>query len=211
MKEIYISIVLIVVFICAIIIGLLITNQGKEKKDRYNFLINFPYEMESKSPRLNLVFRLVLALFCGVCSISSIVILFVDGAYLLEKVLSLLLIFNSFLLVGLFLLNMKNYKIHLINSVSFMVINSIGYFLIGYLPIRDNFTFYPLWICIVGFIIFAMLIFFLILPSVKNWYVLKKDEEGNFTRGKIFPLAVLEWVNILAYILIFVILAINYF
>ncbi len=211
MKEIYINIVLIVVFICSIVIGLLITNQGKEKKNRYNFLINFPYEMGSRSPKLNLVFRLVLALFCGVCSISSIVILFVDGIYLLEKVLSLLLIFNSFLLIGLFLLNMNNYKIHLANSISFMVINSISYFLIGYLPLRNNFTFYPLWISIVGFIIFAMMIFLLLLPCVKNWYMLKKDDEGNMIRGKIFPLAALEWVNILMYILIFVILTINYF
>lgn len=207
MKDLYIFFVLFIVFIFSMIVGINITNFNKKKK--YNFLVNFPFEMESSSFKLTLIFRFVLALFCGMCSICSIYFLFVNGKYLLEKFLSLVLVFNSFLLVSLFVIDMKNYKAHLANSIIFMVLNAISYFLLGYIPLRDNFDLYPMWMMIVGFIFFVIMMFLLLLPSIKNWYIMKKDEEGNLTRGKIFPLALIEWVNILLYLLIFVLLLIN--
>lgn len=207
MKDLYIYFVLFVVFIFSLIVGINITNFNRKKK--YNFLINFPFEMESSSFKLNIIFRFVLALFCGMCCICSIYFLFINGNYLLEKFLSLILVFNSFLLVSLFVINMKNYKAHLANSIVFMALNAVSYFLLGYIPLRDNFNYYPIWMMISGFILFALMMFLLLLPSIKNWYIMKKDEDGSLTRGKIFPLALLEWINILLYLLIFVLLLIN--
>ena len=208
MKEIYISFVLITIFICSMIIGYICHNFSN--KEKFNFLINFHFEMKSQSNKLTLIFRITLAFFCGICSIDSLVLFFISSNYLIEKILSLTLIFNSFLLVSLFINDMKSYKPHLVNSILFMIFNVISYALLGYFTFRSNFVFYPLWFGIVCFVIAVILLFIALLPRLKNWYVLKKDEEGNLSRGKIFPLAFIEWINILFYVLLFVLAIVNY-
>lgn len=208
MKEIYITLVLLTIFICSMIIGYISYNFNRN--ERFNFLVSFPFEMKSKSNRLTLIFRITLAFFCGISSVDSLVLFFISSSYAIEKILSLLIIFNSFLLVSLFIIDTKSYKAHLVNSILFMVLNSFSYGLLAYLTFRSNFVFYQMWIGIVSLVISVIILFIALLPSLKNWYVLKKDEEGNLSRGKIFPLAFIEWINILFYVLLFVLVMVNY-
>lgn len=208
MKEIYITLVLLTIFICSMIIGYISYNFNRN--ERFNFLVSFPFEMKSKSNRLTLIFRITLAFFCGISSVDSLVLFFISSSYAIEKILSLLIIFNSFLLVSLFIIDTKSYKAHLVNSILFMVLNSFSYGLLAYLTFRSNFVFYQMWIGIVSLVISLIILFIALLPSLKNWYVLKKDEEGNLSRGKIFPLAFIEWINILFYVLLFVLVMVNY-
>lgn len=208
MKEIYITLVLLTIFICSMIIGYISYNYNRN--ERFNFLVRFPFEMKSKSNRLTLIFRITLAFFCGISSVDSLVLFFISSSYAIEKILSLLIIFNSFLLVSLFIIDTKSYKAHLVNSILFMVLNSFSYGLLAYLTFRSNFVFYQMWIGIVSLVISVIILFIAFLPSLKNWYVLKKDEEGNLSRGKIFPLAFIEWINILFYVLLFVLVMVNY-
>ena len=208
MKEIYITLVLLTIFICSMIIGYISYNYNRN--ERFNFLVSFPFEMKSKSNRLTLIFRITLAFFCGISSVDSLVLFFISSSYAIEKILSLLIIFNSFLLVSLFIIDTKSYKAHLVNSILFMVLNSFSYGLLAYLTFRSNFVFYQMWIGIVSLVISVIILFIAFLPNLKNWYVLKKDEEGNLSRGKIFPLAFIEWINILFYVLLFVLVMVNY-
>ena len=208
MKEIYITLVLLTIFICSMIIGYISYNYNRN--ERFNFLVSFPFEMKSKSNRLTLIFRITLAFFCGISSVDSLVLFFISSSYAIEKILSLLIIFNSFLLVSLFIIDTKSYKAHLVNSILFMVLNSFSYGLLAYLTFRSNFVFYQMWIGIVSLVISIIILFIASLPNLKNWYVLKKDEEGNLSRGKIFPLAFIEWINILFYVLLFVLVMVNY-
>lgn len=207
MREIYVSLAILLIFISSITIGVIIANYKQERK--YNFLNSFPYEMENKDNLwMNLTFRSSLALFCGISSVGSLLFFFVGSEYLISRILSLTIVLNSFLLVSLFIINMNNYKLHLINSILFMVLNVVSYFLLAYLPFRENFVFYPMWLMVVSIIIGLILLFILLLPSLKNWYILKKEEDDKYSRGKVFPLAVIEWLNIIAYVLIFIIMLI---
>ena len=209
MREIYLSLALLLIFISSITIGVIITNYKQEKK--YNFLNSFPYEMENKDYLwMNLTFRSSLALFCGVSCVGSLLFFFIGSEYLISQILSLVILLNSFLLVSLFIINMKSYKLHLINSIIFMVLNVLSYFLLAYLPFRENFVFYPMWLTIVSIIIGLILLLILLLPSLKNWYILKKEDEDKYIRGKVFPLAIIEWINIIAYVLIFIIMLVVY-
>lgn len=208
MKDLYLTLILVVIFICTIWIGFLVTNYNK--KEKYNLLNHFPFEMKSESLKLTLIFRFTLALFCGICSIASIILLFVNGTYLLERFLSCLLVFNSFMLVNLFVIDMHSYKSHLFNSVIFMVINLLSYFLLFYLPIRDDFVYYSLFILITSLIVFLTIMVLLFLPTLKKWYIIKYDEKNQEKRGKLLPLALIEWINIFLYVLIYILIAINY-
>ena len=208
MKEIYITLVLLTIFICSMAIGYMCFSFNK--KEKFNFLVDFPFEMKSKSNRLTLLFRITLAFFCGISSIDSLVLFYLSSSYLIEKTLSLLIIFNSFLLVSLFIIDTRNYKAHLASSILFMIFNFLSYGLLAYLTFRSNFVFYPMWLGIVSLIIAVIILLIAFLPSLKNWYVLKKDEEGNLSRGKIFPLAFIEWINIFIYVFLFILVMVNY-
>ena len=209
MIEVYISLVAVVLFIVSIMVGLLSIRQNKKTK-KYNFLNMFPYEMKSENPSLLLTFRSVLALFCGVCCIVSIYIFFVKDELLISRILSFGLLINSFLLLTMFTVDMRNYKLHLYISIIFSILNIINYALYGYLGIRYNFTKYPLGVTITCFILAIILLTLILLPTFKNWYLLKKDEDGNLSRGKIFPLAILEWINLISFVLLFLITGITY-
>lgn len=211
MKEIYIILVLIILFITTIFSGILVANYKKEKKDRFNFLNHLPFEMVNYSSlRLTLTFRFILSLFSGMCAIASIFVLFVNGDYLLEKVLSFFLLINGIILVNLFIVDLKNYRIHIGSLIFFMVFNVISYCFLVYLPIRDNFRYYSLFLLISSSIILIGMLLLISIPTLKRWYALKLDQNGDFTRGEVLILSIVEWINILFYVFIFIILAINY-
>lgn len=212
MKELYINIVLFLSFILSQIVGLLITNYSqKDKKEKYNYLNKFPFEMSSTQSNYNLIFHITLGLFCGMCALSSIVLLFQNGQYFLERVLCFILVINSFALLSLFMVDFRQYKVHLVNSIIFTILNLMAYFLLGYLSIRSSFNEYKMWIFIISLIIFLFLLVSLFLPSLKKWYILKQDDEGNYIRGKVFPLALFEWINIFLFLFIFIILTLKLF
>lgn len=209
MREIYITVVLVVVFACAMVIGLSITHH--RQKSKYSFLRNFPFEMKSDSLNLTLIFRFTLALFCGVCSVESLLLFFLGGMYFIEKTLAMILILNSFLLVSLFVIDTKNYFVHAVNAILFMSLNAVAYLLLFYLPLRDAFAYYPMWLSVVSAVIAALLLGLEIGIFLNNCFRLKKDAEGNYTRGKVFPLAFGEWVNVFSYVLLFLIVIADYF
>ena len=208
MREIYITAVLLVVFVCAMIIGLSIVNHGQKKK--YSFLKNFPFEMKSDNLSLTVIFRFTLALFCGVSSVESLLLFFLEGMYLIEKALALVLILNSFLLVSLFIIDTRNYYVHAVTSILFMSLNAASYLLLFYLPIRDAFSFYPVWLSVVAAVIAVVLLGSEIGIFFNNCFRLKKDGQGNYTRGKVFPLAFGEWVKVFGYVLLFLIVILDY-
>ena len=208
MIESYICLVSIVLFIISMIVGRYI--YSFEKKEKYNYLTMFPYEIKPKAYGLLITFRGLLALWLGVCSISSIYIFFINQYLLIEKVLTLVIVINAFLILSLFVVDMKNYKLHQGLAVFSSLFNIFIYLLLGYLGIRFAFTKYPLALTIISFVIALVLIVILLLPSLKNWYILKRDEEGNLTRGKIFPLAFFEWINIISFVLFYLIIGITF-
>ena len=77
-----------------------------------------------------------------------------------------------------------------------MVLNVLSYFLLAYLPFRENFVFYPMWLTIVSIIIGLILLLILLLPSLKNWYILKKEDElDNENKKYNKAKKVMEWVQ----------------
>ena len=211
MEMLFLGIGILLIFLMSMGFGYFVANKDKkENETRFSFLTHFPFEIKCRDEKLNLVFRGLLVIIAVLIGFTALYTLFINASYLLEKNLSLLILLNAFILVALFIIDTRKYKVHLITSILFMVVNLGIYFLIWYLPIRDNFVNYHLATLIIGVVLFLVLVFLTFLPSLKRWYVMEIDEEGNKTRGKVFPLALIEWIHIVIYLLSFIVLLINY-
>lgn len=207
MNMLFLTIPLIFIFFITMGFGYYITK--KEKDSTFSFFTHFPFEIKSKNDKLLILFRALLVIVAGLCAFISLYSLYVEGNYILEKNLALLMVLNSILLVALFMIDTRKYKVHLVTSILFMLFNLGISFLVLYLPIRDNFVNYHLVTLILGVIIFVLQLVLTLLPSLKHWYVMEVDEAGNKSRGKVFPLALVEWIHILSFLSIFIILLIN--
>lgn len=201
MIDLFLSLVALILFLVSIILGALIYNNKDKRK--FNFLNMFPFEMKSKDYRLNNLFYLILTLSLGFVIYVSLYLFYLYEVVLLSKFLSLSLIFCSLLLISLFVIDFKNYKLHLLTSILFTTLNAMNYAVFSYLGYRFAFTKYPLWSSIIGVVVTIFLLILLLLPSLKSWYLLKKNQNNEFVRGRIHPYAFIEWINIILYILLF--------
>jgi hypothetical protein len=182
-----------------------------DTKEKVSFLRNFPFELRSKKNyNLNILFKSVLSLEVILLIFSSYVMFFVNNDIFTSRFLAIILIINAVVLLTLFLFDTTNYKIHVGIASTFMVTNIASFFILGYLSLRDNFAIYPLFVCIASFIVMAILIIVDFAPSLTTWWKMKKssDSKGNTTynRGKVFPLALAEWINVFASFLFFLII-----
>lgn len=181
-----------------------------KEEDKYSFLRNFPFELRTKDNYgLNLLFKIVLGLSVGLMMFSSYLTFFIDNDIFTSKFISVFLILDSLAYLTLFLFDTTSYKIHVGIASVFFAFNIAVYFILGYLAIRDNFQIVPLGVCVVSFIIFGLLIIINFLPSLSNWYRLKKENNNKgtvYTRGKVFTLALVEWINVFSIILFYIIL-----
>jgi hypothetical protein len=182
----------------------------KDNGEKYSFLRNFPFELKvNDNNGLNLLFKCVLGLSVGLMMFSSYLTFFVDTDIFTSKFLAVFLVFDSLAYLTIFLFDTTSYKIHVGIASTLFVFNIAIYFILGYLSIRDNFQIVPMWVCIASFVVLGCLIIVNLLPSLANWYYLKKEKSNKgeiYSRGKVFILALVEWINVFAVIIFYIIL-----
>lgn len=207
MIDLFISIIAVLLFVIVILVGSLIYKY-KDKKN-YNFLNMFPFEMKGKYHSTNNLFYLLLTLVLGFTVFASLYIFYISEIIVLSKILALSLMMSSLFAISLFIVDFRNYKLHLLSSIVFSTLNIINYGVFAYLGFRFAFTKYPLYSSIIAIVVSILLIVLLLLPSLKSWYLLKKNQADEFVRSKIHPYAIIEWINLIFYIAIFVLAAIS--
>lgn len=170
----------------------------------------FPYELRTKNNTLNILPMIFLILSIGLTSYFSLALLYFERENLICRSFSLSLLINGIFLVGVFVLDMSDYKVHIIQTSLLYVMTFVNYVLFSYWVFRDGQNTYPLWVGIVCIIISFIILLSMFCKPLINWYKLKKNEKGDeFSRGKVFILAFIEWCIIFLYFSLFILLVIG--
>lgn len=207
MIDLFISIIAVLLFVIVILVGSFIYKY-KDKKN-YNFLNMFPFEMKGKYHSTNNLFYLLLTLVLGFTIFASLYIFYISEIIVLSKLLALSLMLCSLFIVSLFIIDFRNYQLHLLSSIVFATLNVINYGIFAYLGFRFAFTKYPLYSSIIAIVVCIILVVLLLLPSLKSWYLLKKNQADEFVRSKIHPYAFIEWINIILYFALFILATVS--
>ena len=207
MIDLFISIIAVLLFVIVILVGSFIYKY-KDKKN-YNFLNMFPFEMKGKYYSTNNLFYLLLTLVLGFTIFASLYIFYISEIIVLSKLLALSLMLCSLFIVSLFIIDFRNYQLHLVSSIVFATLNVINYGIFAYLGFRFAFTKYPLYSSIIAIVVCIILVVLLLLPSLKSWYLLKKNQADEFVRSKIHPYAFIEWINIILYFALFILATVS--
>ena len=188
MENLVLLLILILLFSGFITSSLFLYKQEQEKK--YSFLKMFPYELRTKNNTLNILPMIFLILSIGLTSYFSLALLYFERENLICRSFSLSLLINGIFLVGVFVLDMSDYKVHIIQTSLLYVMTFVNYVLFSYWVFRDGQNTYPLWVGIVCIIISFIILLSMFCKPLINWYKLKKNEKGDeFSRGKVFILA----------------------
>lgn len=208
MENLVLLLILILLFSGFITSSLFLYKQEQEKK--YSFLKMFPYELRTKNNTLNILPMIFLILSIGLTSYFSLALLYFERENLICRSFSLSLLINGIFLVGVFVLDMSDYKVHIIQTSLLYVMTFVNYVLFSYWVFRDGQNTYPLWVGIVCIIISFIILLSMFCKPLINWYKLKKNEKGDeFSRGKVFILAFIEWCIIFLYFALFILLVIG--
>ena len=151
MENLVLLLILILLFSGFITSSLFLYKQEQEKK--YSFLKMFPYELRTKNNTLNILPMIFLILSIGLTSYFSLALLYFERENLICRSFSLSLLINGIFLVGVFVLDMSDYKVHIIQTALLYVMTFVNYVLFSYWVFRDGQNPYPLWVGIVCIII----------------------------------------------------------
>lgn len=184
-----------------------------EYGDKFSFLRHFPFELDQdKKGDHKFIYRAMLILIFALMGVSYVLALKDYFQYTtLTYVISIFGILSYLSLFFLAIIDTRFVKIHLIifglNFLSTLVnILSIIFFAFYFIDWKIPTAFdYPNWL---GYIIVAFAILFVITlliimfnPKLKDWAKLEKQVNGDGTisyrRGKVFILALSEWLTIL--------------
>ena len=209
MTELILSLCVVFSFIICMIIGCLIYK--KKEKKVFNPLNTFPFEIEDKKDfSLTLLFRILLIVFVGVSCVDILYLfMFHFDADFSTKFLSIILLLEAFMLLGLFLVSTRVYKGHIIINCLFVVLNVIAYFILGVSAISNK---KDLWLIITSITIGVILLVLLLLPNMKEGYKLDKVESEELEiKKKTFNFYIFnEWLNILFFMILLVISSVQY-
>ncbi|MGN1295313.1 MAG: hypothetical protein ACI4U5_02785 [Bacilli bacterium] len=212
MTTIYLGIISYIIIILSFVSSLLLFKSSNKRN--FSILKEFPYELKVDEWKLNLCSGTILSIGIGMLCVLSLYNFFYSNNYsFIGKSLGVELIITNIFLLGLFVLDMKSYKSHIVLTSLFYVMNFICYTTLGFVAIK-NYSINHLWLVLVAFFISFSILVSMFSPLISSWYKLKKEEkkgEEVYTRGKIFILAFLEWINILVYLLIYVLVIIEPF
>ena len=198
----------LILFICVIVSFILTMLVGNylykvENKKAFNYLNVFPFEMESKKdPKLTMFFRILLAIFISFSCVDILILLiFQMNSNFNSRFLGGILILESMMLLGTFLISTKSYKGHIFVSSVFFGLNFISYILLGYNSLLNG---KPLVISIISFIIGFILLIIMLSPLLKDWFKLDKREENEeiiTSRKKVNLYVINEWSNVILFII----------
>lgn len=212
MTTVYLGIIAYIVIIISFISSLFLFKSKNKRK--FSLLKEFPYELKVDDWKVNLCFSSSLSIGIGLLCILSLYNFYYSFPYsFIGKSLGVELIITNIFLIGLFVLDMKSYKSHIVLTSLFYVMNFICYTTLGFVTLK-NYSINHLWMMLVSFFISFSILMSMFTPLISSWYKLKKEEKNSletYSRGRIFILAFLEWMNILVYLLIYVLIIIEPF
>lgn len=202
---------LVMSLICILIFGY--ANYKDYYHKKINFLQTFPYEMGDQ-PKMKITnfLRLVIALFVVSATMLQVHLL---GSISLFSHISLMIVGSlaSMSIATLFLIPMRNIKLHIgffSISYTFTILSFIhfAYFLKTtpfFIPGAEIYF----WISL---LFIALQIGLLFSSHLKKWYVLERVEEENevkYVRPKVLYIALLEWLNLIFYLVYLLLLILS--
>ena len=212
MTTIYLGIISYIIIILSFVSSLLLFRSIKKRS--FSLLKEFPYELKASEWKLDLCFGTSLSIGIGLLCVLCLFNFFYSNNYsFIGKSLGVELIITNIFLIGLFVLDMNSYKSHITMTSLFYVMNFICYTTLGFVALK-NYSLNHLWLVLLSFFISFSILVSMFSPLISSWYKLKKEEkkgEEVFTRGKVFILAFIEWINIFVYLLIYVLVIIEPF
>jgi|GEM_PF-2121954 hypothetical protein len=180
---------------------------------RFNFLHNFPYELNSFKVDNKKSYLLLITELIGFISLAFSSLAFAmyyqntnpTSAYIMFAV-------NLASCITFFILRfvkLTNYRGHLLTTSIYVVINLLLLLLYYFFFTNADYGYvFTTGVKVAEIIILLVLIifeFFLMLnPSYKNWYKMVKIEAEVYSRPKYCYLTILEWGNLLIYALSFI-------
>lgn len=186
---------------------------GQTGSEKYNFLRNFPYELNQFKIDCPKSYILMSTEIIG-SSLFSVASLFFAINYQNVNPTSAYILFavSTFVIVCfnvLRFIKLRNYRLHLLVTSIFVVSNLLllllyyffftnidyGYAMISGVRITE---------IIVILLLIAFEFFLMLNPTYKNWYKLVKIEADVYSRPKFCYLPILEWGNFLLYLLSFI-------
>lgn len=191
----------------------LILYQGRffyqvQQKRKYSFLNEFPYEMTQQIPPKMYQLFLVLG---GLFSLSFMSLGFFLFPYP-DVTMNLLLLISwgvtGVLLFGLFMIDMKIIKVHLMLDTLLIGVSVLNYVLLGTLFLLTPYGTYHIVYVIISYAFALFPLAIALNPKLKHWA--KMDEQVTsqmevvIVRPKFFVLAYSEWLLILSNMILMV-------
>lgn len=184
---------------------------GQTGSKNYNFLSNFPYELNSfKRHNKGSYLLLILELFASILFVNSgLFFALAQGNHISAYIIFVLLFIGILAFNILRFIKLTNLKAHMAFTAIFTM-NNILIILLEFIFFTNSSFRYLIDISpkvFVVIILLVLLIFEFILminKSYKDWFKLVKLDSELYARPKICYIAILEWGNFLIYILTFV-------
>lgn len=178
-------------------------------KDNFSFLNQFPYELQDNpTMKYNLYFKIVASLFGAAFATFGMYIFFFADPYagktITEIILGIIFIILGIILFGEFSITLKNYRLHLITTSSLFAFTVCNFLLYGYYILAEAELLYSSVLAYILFALAAILLASLIFTPLKKWMYLEKEEKDgsiHYYRKRISILPLMEWIFILANIL----------
>lgn len=209
------STVILLSGIASLFIGVVMCVIGRSNyqlrfQEKYSFFRHFPYEMHQDAlMKFNLFFRFVLALFIASYIMFQIAVFsnFTQVSHWLCMIVGAL---SGLLLLTLFLLSMREMKLHLFAFSASLGTTILSYAALAYLAFTTPVEIPGrLVLKILSIALPSLLLLFSFHPKMKTWMKLEKEvqEDGTFIykRPRFLSLAFMEWMIIL-FLLLHVIL-----
>lgn len=209
------STVILLSGIASLFIGVVMCVIGRSNyqlrfQEKYSFFRHFPYEMHQDAQmKFNLFFRFVLALFIASYIMFQIAVFsnFTQVSHWLCMIVGAL---SGLLLLTLFLLSMREMKLHLFAFSASLGTTILSYAALAYLAFTTPVEIPGrLVLKILSIVLPSLLLLFSFHPKMKTWMKLEKEvqEDGTsiYKRPRFLSLAFMEWMIIL-FLLLHVIL-----
>lgn len=217
MIKYIISLILILILVALIVVGIVNYNSrysDTPDKESFSFLNQFPYELQDNSTmKYNFAFRMLASLFGAVFASFGIYLFYFRDIYL-YKSLAEYISGIIFIVVGIamylsFVLTIKNYKVHLINTSILFSFTMINYIIVGIYILTDISHTYSNGLAYMLFVFAILMLLSLIFAPLKRWaYLEKEDKDGtiHYFRKKLSILPFMEWVFIVSNVLLVILL-----
>ncbi len=201
----------------ALILGLLIVflphfMRMNQSDNKFSLLNSFPFETPIDY-RTRIIYLLLFGLFTLMCAESYSSALFIPSKNIGMISALILFIISDIAMFGSICFTLEYYRYHIIADAIFFVTKiGAGLTLCITCLTSELYIEFTLWISIVIGVISLICLGLLFIPKLKKWMYLEKSEmNGHVTyiRPKVSILALVEWIFIIAEIVIMLLLVIN--